>query len=649
MSKTLEQIHANLKYGTAAHDKLRDHLQSCLKMSRDKMSTRYDAMAQSEELYSAYVSASDLDTAKENKKKDGSEQTFTTINVPYAYAAVMTMHTYISSVFLSRSPTYQVSARHGETEMSVQSMEALLDYQFVAGNHAMPLYIALFDPLKYGFSVVGQYWDEQTTRVREFVDQKPTFLGVEIPGSKSKRVATVRDIPGYRGTTLYNVRPQDFFPDTRYPLWQFQKGEFCGRYFELAWGDLAEDRRRYFNIQDALENSKTGGTSGTGFAGGRDLGSSNVSNVPGSDDAIVFSEKPTSLFKGHEVQIRLDPKRWGLGDETRREIWIFEMSEGGVIVSARPSGVYHGNFSYDVFMYEPDGYNLLPTAAIERIKPLNDTLSWLINTHFYNVRASLNNKFVVDPSRVVMKDLLNRDAGGIIRLKPEAYGSDLRQSFYQVPTSDVTRSHLSDAQVVEMMIQRTLGSTDNVMGMLGTGGRKTATEVRTSTSFGVNRLKTPCEIASACGFTPMLAKMVANTQQFYAGDQKYRLVGDLAQLGETARTIDPESIAGFYDYVPVDGTLPVDRYAQVQLWQNLMAQAQKMPQVAMQYDMGKIFAWVAALGGLKNIQQFKIQVGDPAALAQQAAAGNMVPINDATKDLTRVPDSGRAQNMGATG
>jgi len=99
----------------------------------------------------------------------------------------------------------------------------------------------------------------------------------------------------------------------------------------------------------------------------------------------------------------------------------------------------------------------------------------------------------------------------------------------------------------------------------------------------------------------------------------------------------------------VDGTLPVDRYAQVQLWQNLMAQAQKMPQVAAQYDMGKIFAWVAALGGLKNIQQFKIQLGDPAALAQQAAAGNMVPINAATKDLTRVPDAGRAEGMGATG
>jgi len=646
VSKTLEQIHANLKYGSKLHDKLSEHLQSRLKMSRDKMSTRYKAMAESEELYAAYVSADDLDTAKENKKKDGSEQTFTTINVPYAYAAVMTMHTYISSVFLSRSPTYQVSARHGETEMSVQSMEALLDYQFVAGNHAMPLYIALFDPLKYGFSVVGQYWDEQTVRTREYIDKKPTFLGMDIPGAKAKRVAVVKDIPGYRGTTLYNVRPQDFFPDTRYPLWQFQKGEFCARYFELAWAALAEDRKRYFNIQDAVDNSKASGT-GQGF--GRDLGSPNVSTVPGADDSIIFSDKPTSLFKGHEVQVRLDPSRWGLGDESRREMWVFEISEGGVIVSARPSGMYHGNFSYDVIMYEPDGYNLLPTAAIERIKPLNDTLSWLINTHFYNVRASLNNKFVVDPSRVVMKDLLNRDAGGIIRLKPEAYGSDLRQSFYQVQTSDVTRSHLSDAQVVEMMIQRTLGSTDNVMGMLGTGGRKTATEVRTSTSFGVSRLKTPCEIASASGFTPMVSKIIANTQQFYEGGQRYRIVGDLAKLGETARDISPESIAGFYDYVPVDGTLPVDRYAQVQLWQNLMAQAQKMPQVAAQYDMGKIFAWVAALGGLKNIQQFKIQLGDPAALAQQAAAGNMVPINAATKDLTRVPDAGRAEGMGATG
>ena len=82
VSKTLEQIHANLKYGSKLRDKLSEHLQSRLKMSRDKMSTRYKAMAESEELYAAYVSADDLDTAKENKKKDGGEQTFTTINVP---------------------------------------------------------------------------------------------------------------------------------------------------------------------------------------------------------------------------------------------------------------------------------------------------------------------------------------------------------------------------------------------------------------------------------------------------------------------------------------------------------------------------------------------------------------------------------------
>ena len=34
------------------------------------------------------------------------------------------------------------------------------------------------------------------------------------------------------------------------------EGEFCARYFELAWAALAEDRKRYFNIQDAVDNSK---------------------------------------------------------------------------------------------------------------------------------------------------------------------------------------------------------------------------------------------------------------------------------------------------------------------------------------------------------------------------------------------------------
>jgi hypothetical protein len=62
------------------------------------------------------------------------------------------------------------------------------------------------------------------------------------------------------------------------------------------------------------------------------------------------------------------------------------------------------------------------------------------------------------------------------------------------------------------------------------------------------------------------------------------------------------------------------------------------PQVAMEYDWGRIFAWAATLGGLKNIRNFKIQVMPDMMLAQQAAAGNVVPM----------PMRGRMAGQGAS-
>jgi hypothetical protein len=150
---------------------------------------------------------------------------------------------------------------------------------------------------------------------------------------------------------------------------------------------------------------------------------------------------------------------------------------------------------------------------------------------------------------------------------------------------------------------------------------------------------------------PMVRRMVQSTQQMFENEQElqYRLLGDLKALEAQTRVITPDSIAGFYDYVPVDGTLPVDRYAQAQLWQALLGQIRNFPQILQQYDMAKIFAWIATISGLKNVQQFRITPMDPAVMAAQVQAGNSVPVGMALKDLERVPDGGRIENMGAGG
>jgi hypothetical protein len=62
------------------------------------------------------------------------------------------------------------------------------------------------------------------------------------------------------------------------------------------------------------------------------------------------------------------------------------------------------------------------------------------------------------------------------------------------------------------------------------------------------------------------------------------------------------------------------------IWKQIMEGVAASPQLSQQYDIGKIFEFVAELGGAKNIRSFKIQQGSPEQIQQQAQAGNLAPL-----------------------
>jgi hypothetical protein len=321
------------------------------------------------------------------------------------------------------------------------------------------------------------------------------------------------------------------------------------------------------------------------------------------------------------------------------------------VIGVQPLGALHNKFPFTVQELEPEGYGLSSRGIPEINQDIQNVIDWLVNSHFYNVRKALNNQVIVDPSRLVMQDVMDPLPGGVWRVKPEAYGQDVRTMMTQVPVVDVTQSHLRDTQFMIEMSQRAHGINDSIMGLVGAGGggRKTATEVRTSSSFGINRLKTSAEYFSAMAWAPLSQRMVQNSQQYFDQEKKLRIVGDLATtMGPTFLDVNPESIIGFYDYVPVDGTLPVDRFAQANLWRELLKQMHDFPEILMQYDVSKIFAWVAQLAGLKNINQFRIEVQPDAQLAAQAQQGNVVPIANGPADLTTAL-AGQVGGAGPTG
>lgn len=608
-------LHKEIKYGTPEHDKLRDAVRARFRMSQRKMTLRHNAWREAEDLYLSYVPEKDEEAKRKAKQKTG-EVTFSKVVIPYSYATLLTAHTYWANVFLSRTPVLQYTARHGEGNMKVQALEALIDYQISVGRMLIPLYLWLLDAGKYGLGIVGHYWTEETSVVSEMMEVEQTYFGIRT--GKFKRQLTSRKVRGYSGNRLFNVRPYDFYPDPRVSIANFQDGEFCARLVEVGWNSLKKSSEEYFNL-DRLKESRANGELD------RTVGSSQIELPDKTSSYYVEGEsgKHPDNYSIVEMVWDLIPAEWGLGDSTYPEKWILTLGEQDVLIGCRPQGLDHDRYPYNVMSYEMDGYSHTVRGMLEVIAPLARTLDWLINSHMFNVRKALNDQLIVDPSRVVMKDILDGGPGKIIRINPMAYGTDVRAAISQVPVVDFTRQNISDAQLIMEMIQRVVGVTDNIMGMVNASGRKTATEVRTSTSFGVNRLKTFAEYNSSLAWAPMSQALVQNTQQFFDAEQQFKVAGDLLRGDPQFLMIRPEDIQGFYDFVPVDGTLPVDRFAQANLWKEILLGISQMPQIATQYDVAGIFSWMAQLAGLKNITQFKLA---PDQMVQQMAqAGNLVP------------------------
>ena len=109
-----------------------------------------------------------------------------------------------------------------------------------------------------------------------------------------------------------------------------------------------------------------------------------------------------------------------------------------------------------------------------------------------------------------------------------------------------------------------------------------------------------------------------------------RIVGNLAALaGPPFIDVNADSIAGKFGFVPVDGTMPIDRIAQATLWKDMLGQAARIPMLAQQLDWMKLFLWIAQLSGLRNADRFSLQLQPDAQLAQAQQAGNMVPMQEA--------------------
>jgi hypothetical protein len=614
-----------LRPKSAQHAHVKRYLVDRLEASERAMRVFYPRWRVNEMKLQAYINLPKWEQELREINASGQPIKVHSVIIPYTMAIVSTIVTYHLHTFTSRRPMLSVGTYKDESVLSAQNMETVLQYNADHTRLIRHLFHYLQDSQIYGFAAFRNFFKEDfALRTKRTKRKKSSlfgaFLGERFEATRKRELV-------YQGNDTISIDPFMFFPDPRVPMEEVNtRGEYVyWRAFEGMHMLLREEAEGNFSHVDAVSralphNMFSGDSSEDS---GRHLLSGGKS-VPGVRPA--FGGKDGGDFvQLDQGSVEIIPRELGLGESTRPEKWLFTIANKDQIIQAEALDSDHGMHPVSIIEPYSLGYGFGHPSMVDYLGPLQDVISWLINSHIDNVRKVLNDVVVVDPNAIEMKDLKNPEPGKIIRLKRAAIGRDVRTVVNQLQVQDVTRGNIDDAQLFIRIGQLLSAVSDNVLGIQAAGGRKTATEIRTSSEAAVSRLAAQARVISAQGLVDLTKQWTLNIQQYITDDFTLMVLGKDGIAEE--RRITPEGLNGDFHFPVHDGTLPVDKIAAFDIWKEVFAVVLQDEQLRSEYSVPRMFEFISELGGAKNIEAMRLDAQSDEEIAKGQQAGNIVPIS----------------------
>jgi hypothetical protein len=594
--------------GKKLHAEVLHRLMERLQYSERRMSNFYTRWQTNELRMQAYINHPSKEDQLKQMNETGEVPNAVRIVVPFGFAAASTLVTYLLHTFASRSPLFPLGSYKDEGVKSARRMETLLEQQADHTGMVLKFWQIFTDWCVYGFGAVRTNWtveEGQRTFRQKVVDD--TNWQSEYNPEVAPRIEAIRDVVTvYEGNEAENIDPFGFFPDPRVPMHKVHKnGEF------VFWREYM-CRLVLLNMQDDGDFRYVDKVTRTlpkneGDTSNRSLLARGISSPGSGEDPDAYGDigqpKESEFIQVDQGTVRLIPSKWGLGKGERAEIWQFTILNKDQIVQAEPLDADHDQ--HPVAVIEPFGlgYGFGAPGPADYFGPLQDLISWLLNSHVQNVRSHLNNTLVIDPSKLVMSDLKQSGPGKRIRLRQSAAGLDVRSIIHQLDMKDVTSNHIGDANVILELGMLILGLNETVMGQQPEGGRRTAAEIRTTSQAAISRLAMFSRVCSAQGISTLTHQWVVNTQQYLSEEFATTILG--AEGEELAMYSD--EINGVFTYPVHDGSLPTDKMALAEIWEKILSGVAGDEELRMKYDLGQIFEKAAELAGAQDIQQMRLQ------------------------------------------
>lgn len=550
------------------HQSILDHLLPKVKAGRTSISSKFETWKKIDDLLNVRVTLTDeeKDVLKFDPRKPVS------MVLPVMGVAKETILTYFNKAFGTET-LIKYNPVEDKDAVKALVLEKVIDTHVKRNNIMLDLNTFWSNCLTYSFGVAAVTWETMSA-------------GGQI----------IKE-----GSVLTNVSPYNFIPDPNVSLSRIHDSECVG------WGSV-ESKIKLLSLE----------ASGNGYFNVQYLDEHSKSSILRDDDFGSDSMDNASIEGLHDVMYlytQIIPATLGLGANPYPERWLFVIVGDRIIIKAERLDETLGMYPLIAASLDTDGPDIFPASRMEKLLGLQGLIDWLISSHVTNIRKSLNDMLIVDPSLVNMSDLTDPGAGKLIRMRRSAWGTaKVGDAIHQLDIRDVTQQNIPDADYFTNLMNRVSGASDGLQGVQMRGGeRVSATEAQQTGTSALSRLARLASLVSMQAHTPLGYILAFNAKRFMSKSVYLKLVSSYEEklIAEYAQK-DPvnffmASSADFdinFDVAPHDGS--TQDSIDVQAWNTLFATIVSNPLITPLFDVGRVFKHIARLMGAKNVDDFVI-------------------------------------------
>ena len=598
-------IRNDLAPSSEAGQKIHKLIRENLDLSYRHISQNFPLWDEIEQTYRAHRPVDDDD--RESLQRHGVKK----IIIPIQFATIQIMLTFLMEVYTALKPVLRIRGADPASMKKARVMEVALDYDYRGNRGYFTLQQFFLNTLRYSYGIMRNTWGTKEV-IRKVLTPGPLSSfningqRFDVPGAFSFRNDYFTVFEGNKWDIVDN---RSWFPDPRYPLSRFQEGVFCGERDLIHDHELMqmEDEGLFFNTSLIKQGGYAGSFRGV-ESGTADHRRDRYQNRLDVEQALTTAKK-NRMHLNEFIVIRVIPRELKLGEEDRPQDYLFNLIDDYVITRAEPSP-FSPRFPYAVGESYPDVLAFMSQGVMELTQPLAAHLNFLFNSHMENVRKAVNDRFLADPSRIDMKDFLDPE-NSVVRLLPQAYGTNPAEALQQLSVVDITRSHFADAQFLIELWDTILGTSKHMFGQISTG-RRTAFELQGVFRQAGARMKMMADLISSQGIAPLTEMMALGRQENMSMEQFMEVAGQTAldlgvapdEIVEGFLKVNKDHLTGVFTYPAEEGVLPQDRAAAAEILQQVFSTVAQAPFLTQVFDPVYIFREMIRQQGLHNVDDF---------------------------------------------